>query len=154
MTDKVKFMIENFMDYHNEGYSIKEIAKICGITDRTIYYYLELIAKNNDVSRNSLLRNTHKQHKKLVTPHIHKLHKKKNVEIECSVNSQMNQNDNSDLLKKDNHQILMQNKPNVQQEQNNIVGYEELMEEYQKLELKVIKLLEFIDSITDKNRRI
>lgn len=54
-TQRVKAMKENFMKYHNEGYTIPEIAEIFNVVPKTIYRCLDDIAKANGVTRESLL---------------------------------------------------------------------------------------------------
>ena len=54
-TQRVKALKENFMQYHNEGYTIPEIAKIFNVEPSTVYKNLDEIAKNNGVTRESLL---------------------------------------------------------------------------------------------------
>ena len=56
-TQRVKALKENFMQYHNEGYTIPEIAKIFNVEYSTVYKKLEEIAKANGVTRESLLQN-------------------------------------------------------------------------------------------------
>ena len=56
-TQRVKALKENFMQYHSQGYSIPEIAKIFNVEYSTVYKNLDEIAKNNGVTRESLLKN-------------------------------------------------------------------------------------------------
>jgi DNA-binding CsgD family transcriptional regulator len=51
----VQNMIDHFMVLHEEGHSIAEIAKICGVGKNTIYSSLDEIAEKNGVTRESLL---------------------------------------------------------------------------------------------------
>jgi len=55
-TQRVKALKENFMKYHNEGYTIPEIAKIFNVEYSTVYHKLDEIAKANGVTRESLLK--------------------------------------------------------------------------------------------------
>ena len=61
-SERVNYMISNFMDWHNAGMSIKEIAEKASVTTRTIYQRLQEIADLNGVSRESLLEVVHKPH--------------------------------------------------------------------------------------------
>lgn len=61
-SQRVKDMIEGFMHLHSEGKSIAEIANYFNLSTRTIYQYLEVIAKKNNVTRESLLKTMHKPH--------------------------------------------------------------------------------------------
>lgn len=59
-TARVEFMLKNFMELHESGYNIREIAQITGVSKETIYYYLDSIAKSNGVKREELLEQQHK----------------------------------------------------------------------------------------------
>ena len=48
-------MIDRFMILHNEGHDLKEIAKICRVSYKTVLRYLDDIARDNHVTRDSLL---------------------------------------------------------------------------------------------------
>ena len=48
-------LLEGFMSYHEQGYSIPEIANFFGLSTSTVYRNLGKIAKNAGVSRESLL---------------------------------------------------------------------------------------------------
>lgn len=61
-TQRVKFLKENFMHYHEIGYTIPEIAEKCAVDDSTVYYYLAEIAKANNVTRESLLTRASSSH--------------------------------------------------------------------------------------------
>ncbi len=61
-SERVNFLISNFMKFHNDGLSIAEIAKKSAVTTRTVYNYLQEIADKNSVSRESLLEVVHKPH--------------------------------------------------------------------------------------------
>lgn len=54
-TQRVKNLKENFMQYHNDGYTIPEIAKIFKVDVSTVYANLDEIAQANNVTRESLL---------------------------------------------------------------------------------------------------
>lgn len=58
-TQRVNRLISSFMDYHNQGYSIQEIAEKLSISYVTVYHYLDEIAKNNDTTREELLQKVH-----------------------------------------------------------------------------------------------
>ena len=48
-------MMENYIKLHNEGHSVKEIAKMFNLSPFTIYDRLGEIAEQNGVTRESLL---------------------------------------------------------------------------------------------------
>ena len=48
-------MMESYVKLHNEGHSVKEIAKMFNLSPFTIYDHLGEIAENNGVTRESLL---------------------------------------------------------------------------------------------------
>lgn len=54
-SERVKVMKENFIDLHNEGLSISEIAARFKLSGSTVYRYLDEIAKENGTSREDLL---------------------------------------------------------------------------------------------------
>lgn len=54
-SERVKVMKENFIDLHNEGPSISEIAARFKLSGSTVYRYLDEIAKENGTSREDLL---------------------------------------------------------------------------------------------------
>lgn len=66
-SERVNFLFSNFMDWHNAGMSIKEIAEKASVTTRTIYQRLQEIADLNGVSRESLLEVVHKPHEVTAT---------------------------------------------------------------------------------------
>lgn len=66
-SERVRLMKENFMELHNDGKTIQEIADHFHLTTATIYNYLQEIADANGVSRESLLQIVHKQHVMLKT---------------------------------------------------------------------------------------
>ena len=53
---------KNFMKHHEEGKTIKEISELYNVSTRHIYNSLQDIADENNVSRESLLKNIHKKH--------------------------------------------------------------------------------------------
>lgn len=59
-SERVMKLKENFMRLHEEGYSIYEIAEMYGVHYSTVYNRLEEIAKENNVTREELLREVHK----------------------------------------------------------------------------------------------
>ena len=54
-SERVKRMIANFMELHNKGYSIPQIAAYHHVSFSTVYKNLELIAKQNGMNRQDLL---------------------------------------------------------------------------------------------------
>lgn len=64
-TQRVEKLIREFMQYHNDGYSILEIAKLFEVDFSTVYNYLEEIANANGVTRESLLERKSSQHESL-----------------------------------------------------------------------------------------
>ena len=61
-SERVKQMKKDFIKYRESGKTIKEIANIFGLTDRTVYLHLQDIADENNLSRDELLFRVHKQH--------------------------------------------------------------------------------------------
>lgn len=61
-SERVIKMKKEFVKYRESGKTIKEIANIFGVTDRTIYLNLQDIADENNLSREDLLFQIHKQH--------------------------------------------------------------------------------------------
>lgn len=59
-TAQVEFMLKHFMELHESGYNIREIAQITGVSKEAIYYYLGSIAKAHGVKREELLEQQHK----------------------------------------------------------------------------------------------
>lgn len=59
--ERTKQMKGHFMELHEAGHTIKEIAKMCNLTPITIYRSLQEIADKQGVSRESLLQ-------RIVTP--------------------------------------------------------------------------------------
>jgi len=55
-SERTRVMRENFMTYHEQGYTIKEIAEKSGLSDFTVYHNLQRIADEHGVSRDSLLK--------------------------------------------------------------------------------------------------
>ena len=54
-SERVNRMINGFMEKHNEGLSIVEIANFFHVDFSTVYNCLQEIADNNNVTRESLL---------------------------------------------------------------------------------------------------
>lgn len=54
-TQRVKQLRNEFMRYHNDGYSIHEIAERFKVEETTVYNNLQAIADANGVTRESLL---------------------------------------------------------------------------------------------------
>ena len=54
-TERVHVMMENFMELHEQGYSIPEIAEKFNLNSSTIYRHLQEIADANGVLREDLL---------------------------------------------------------------------------------------------------
>ena len=61
-SERVKLMKEHFLEYRLSGKSIAEIAKIFKVSIWSIYDNLESIAKNNNMTRDELLYQSHKNH--------------------------------------------------------------------------------------------
>lgn len=61
-TIRVERLLKEFMDYHNAGYTVLEIAKIFEVDFSTVYNYLGEIASANGVTRESLLERKSSQH--------------------------------------------------------------------------------------------
>lgn len=55
ISERVHVMKENFMTWHNQGYSIPEIAEMSHISFSCVYNHLQEIADENGVTRDSLL---------------------------------------------------------------------------------------------------
>ena len=55
VSERVIQMKANFMRLHNEGKSIKEIAKAYSLCNWSVYHHLQKIADDNGVTRDSLL---------------------------------------------------------------------------------------------------
>ena len=75
-TTKVQQMIDGFMEYHSQGYSISDIAKRFEVSTETIYSNLDEIAKNNFVCRDDLL------DKPFTKSTSKKMFRRENVELE------------------------------------------------------------------------
>jgi len=54
-TQRVERLLQEFLQYHKEGFSIPEIASIFQVDLSTVYNYLQEIADSNGVTRDSLL---------------------------------------------------------------------------------------------------
>lgn len=66
-SERVKKMLAGFMNLHEQGFSIPEIAQEFGLTSVTVYAYLQEIADNNGVTRESLLQQVHKTNSYFMT---------------------------------------------------------------------------------------
>ena len=64
-TQRVERLLKEFMQYHNAGYTVLEIAKIFKVDFSTVYNYLQEIADANGVTRESLLERKSSQHESL-----------------------------------------------------------------------------------------
>lgn len=62
MNERTKQLKENFMELHEKGWSISKIAEHFSLSQRHIYNVLPEIAKENGVSKESLLAVPHKEH--------------------------------------------------------------------------------------------
>lgn len=145
MTDNVKNMINGFMHYHNQGKTIREIAEIFGVTSRTVYANLNIIAQNNNIeSREELLQHPHKLHQKTITPQIYRPHHKNRKDESKQL---VNQDDNTLAMEEDNHNINQEDSHEVQLEEIKKIGVLSLLEDYQKEEERVNELLKIISEI-------
>ncbi|MBE6345527.1 MAG: hypothetical protein E7063_07590 [Spirochaetaceae bacterium] len=61
-SQRVIQMKKGFMQLHEDGKSISEIAEVYHLHPRTVYSYLQEIADSNNVTRESLLPVVHKPH--------------------------------------------------------------------------------------------
>ena len=60
MSERTKRMIDGFMKHYEAGKTIPEIAKLYGLSNDTLYRYLDEIAKSNGfISRDDLLQEIH-----------------------------------------------------------------------------------------------
>lgn len=55
ITQRVEMLKKDFMKYHNNGYSIREIADVFQVDFSTVYNHLQEIADAYGVTRESLL---------------------------------------------------------------------------------------------------
>lgn len=69
-TQRVEKLVKEFMQYHNNGYSILEIAEIFNVNFSTVYNHLQEIADNNGVSRDSLLEKISSTHNTIHQPFL------------------------------------------------------------------------------------
>ena len=58
-SERTKVMMDNFMDDHNDGMTIAEIADKYGLSSITVYRQLGEIAEKEGVSRDDLLQVVH-----------------------------------------------------------------------------------------------
>ncbi len=65
-TLRVTEMMSSFMEYRENGYSIKEISKETGVSIGSIYSCLEEIAKMNNVTRDTLLYEPHSTYYRMI----------------------------------------------------------------------------------------
>ena len=62
-SERVRKLVNGgFMEYHNNGHTIQEIADTFNLSCRTVYMHLQDIALKEGVSRESLLRNKSSEH--------------------------------------------------------------------------------------------
>lgn len=61
-SERVQQLKKNFMKHHNEGKTIKEISEHYNVSTRHIYFILQEIADENNVTRESLLTTPHHEH--------------------------------------------------------------------------------------------
>ena len=61
-SERVRQMLNHFMEHHSDGKTILEIAEMYSLSRHTVYYYLQDIANENGVTRESLLEVVHKPH--------------------------------------------------------------------------------------------
>lgn len=59
VSERVYQMKRGFMELHNEGYSIPEIAIMYNLSWSAVYHHLQEIADENGVSREDLLMRVH-----------------------------------------------------------------------------------------------
>lgn len=69
-TQRVEKLVKEFMQYHNNGYSILEIAEIFNVSFSAIYKHLQEIADFNGVSRESLLERNSSTHNTIHQPFL------------------------------------------------------------------------------------
>ena len=62
LSERTKRMRKNFMKERREGKTIAQIARIYGMTVNTVYSNLQIIADENNVSREALLQKTSGPH--------------------------------------------------------------------------------------------
>lgn len=61
-TQRVENLKKDFMKYHNDGYSIRDIANIFHVDFSTVYNHLQEIADTHGVTRESLLERVSSSH--------------------------------------------------------------------------------------------
>lgn len=61
-TQRVEMLKKDFMKYHNNGYSIREIADVFQVDFSTVYNHLQEIADTHGVTRESLLERVSSPH--------------------------------------------------------------------------------------------
>lgn len=72
-SERMRLMKENFMELHQQGFSVSEIAERYNLSNKAAYNALQAIAEANGVSRESLL----KVVRKLTTERAYKEEAKK-----------------------------------------------------------------------------
>ena len=77
-SERVNQLIEHFMEDHNQGLSVSEIADKHKVSTRTVYSHLNEIAKRNNRTREYLLQVPHKEHSSHSTTHKN-IEKKKKI---------------------------------------------------------------------------
>lgn len=55
-SERMRLMKENFMELHNQGLTVPQIAEKYNLGESTVYHKLQEIADANNVSRESLLK--------------------------------------------------------------------------------------------------
>lgn len=61
-SERVTLLKKNFMKHHDNGETIKQISNRYHVTTRHIYFILQEIADENNVTRESLLTTPHHEH--------------------------------------------------------------------------------------------
>lgn len=61
-SERVNWLIQNYKQLFDQGYSVREIADIAKVHYSTVYNTLEQIADFNNCSREDLLRQVHPKH--------------------------------------------------------------------------------------------
>ena len=62
LKEGTRMLCHNYMKWHEQGLSIREISNICKINIFTIYQMLDKIALENEVTRDDLLYQPHSKH--------------------------------------------------------------------------------------------
>lgn len=61
-SERVNWLIQNYKQLFDQGYSVAEITDIARVHYTTVYHALDKIAELNHCSRNDLLRRVHRKH--------------------------------------------------------------------------------------------